>query len=120
MTSFLTPTSAVRQAAEGLRQICPHSASPCLYGIAICGRLCAAVALARPLLAAEFELRGEVQVSTCHQPCRLAFRSTRDAVLCLGDVEPEADLDQILAGNDCAGSHAGPVILSSVTGGTLQ
>lgn len=120
MTNLLTPPPTGRRTAEGLREICPHTASPCLYGAAICGRLCAAVALARPMLAAEFELRGEVQISACHQPCRLAFLSTRDRVFCLADVAAEADLDQLFAGKDYARHHAGPVIQAVVAGGALQ
>lgn len=77
-------------------QSCRHKDSPCRPGLALLEKLRAAVAQANDL-AADFEISGTACMAGCDRPCTVAWRATGKATWLFGDIDPDADIDALVA-----------------------
>lgn len=96
---------------------CPHLGAPCLHCETVCARLGLAIAMLRQTLGDDFDIRGEINVTTCPQPCRLAFRCTAAGATCLGNIPVVADIDALWAD---AGAQSGAMAVARPGGWRLQ
>ncbi|MEM9970165.1 MAG: DUF1636 domain-containing protein, partial [Pseudomonadota bacterium] len=50
----------------------------------------------RALVPKEFEISGVVCMAACDRPCTVAYHGSRKATYLFGDVEPDADIDDLV------------------------
>lgn len=77
-------------------QSCRHKDSPCLPGLALLEKLRAAVGQAKGL-AEDFEISGTACMAGCDRPCTVAWRATGKTTWLFGDIDPDADIDALVA-----------------------
>lgn len=93
-----TPPYAVAQTARHqilVCQSCRHKGDACRPGLALLERLRSAIAAAG--LGDDFQVSGTACMAGCDRPCTVAWRATAKATWLFGDVEPEADIDDLVA-----------------------
>ncbi len=76
-------------------QTCRHLDRACLPGLALVEKLQAAIAAAG--LGTEFEVSGTACMAGCARPCTVAWRATAKATYLFGDIDPEANIDDLVA-----------------------
>ncbi|WP_147106207.1 DUF1636 domain-containing protein [Tateyamaria sp. syn59] len=76
---------------------CKHKGTQCRPGYELIERLRAAIADAGDLVADDFEISGVACMAGCDRPCTVAYHGTRKATYLFGDIDPETDIDDLLA-----------------------
>lgn len=85
--------------------VCPHTGGFCQQGYALLQKLREAIRAAGDSVGEDFELNGQVQISSCKQPCTARYRATRDGAEFYGDLSDTAaedeDLGRLAANAGC-------------------
>jgi len=76
---------------------CRHKGSECRPGFELMTKLQNALALALPVAGDEFEISGVACMAGCSRPCTVAFRASEKATYLFGDIDPETDIDDLVA-----------------------
>lgn len=76
---------------------CKHTNSPCALGQGLMENLRRAIEAAGPAVAEDFEISGTACMANCSRPCTLAYHGSRQATYVFGDVDPEADIADLVA-----------------------
>lgn len=76
---------------------CRHKGSDCRPGYELIAKLRAAIAAAGDTLPEEFEISGVACMAGCDRPCTVAYHGSRKATYLFGDIEPDADIDDLVA-----------------------
>jgi predicted metal-binding protein len=91
--AFSVPQSAPHQIL--VCQTCRHKDRACLPGLELMDKLRAALATAA--LDADFEVSGTACMAGCDHPCTVAWRATAKATYLFGDIDPDQDIDDLVA-----------------------
>ena len=75
---------------------CKHTGETCRPGYALIDRLRAAIEAAGDSIAEDFEISGTACMAGCSRPCTVAYHATRKASYLFGDIEPDADIDDLV------------------------
>ncbi|WP_299408728.1 DUF1636 domain-containing protein [uncultured Roseobacter sp.] len=76
---------------------CRHEGSACRPGYELIVRLRAAIAAAGDTVTEDFEISGVACMAGCARPCTVAYHGSRKATYLFGDIEPDADIDDLVA-----------------------
>lgn len=76
---------------------CRHRGATCGPGYDLIKRLRAAIDAAGDTISEEFEVSGVACMAGCSHPCTIAYHSTRKATYLFGDIEPDQDIDDLVA-----------------------
>ncbi|WP_424970611.1 DUF1636 family protein [Dinoroseobacter sp. S76] len=76
---------------------CKHKGSDCRPGYELIAKLRAAIAAAGDAVSESFEISGVACMAGCDRPCTVAYHGTRKATYLFGDIEPDADIDDLVA-----------------------
>lgn len=76
---------------------CCHEGGSCRPGYDLIRKLQHALSLAGPVVGEEFELSGVACLAGCSRPCTVAFRASGKATYLFGDIDPETDIDDLVA-----------------------
>ncbi|MCR9085823.1 MAG: DUF1636 domain-containing protein [Rhodobacteraceae bacterium] len=76
---------------------CRHTDAPCHPGFELIRRLRAAMDAAGDAVGDRFEVSGTAAVTGCTRACTVAYRGSRGAMFLFGDVDPDADIDALVA-----------------------
>lgn len=76
---------------------CRHKGSQCRPGYELIKRLRPAIALAGDALPEHFEISGVACMAGCGRPCAVAYHGTRKATYLFGDIDPETDIEDLVA-----------------------
>lgn len=76
---------------------CKHQGSACRPGYELIAKLRAAIAAAGDSVSESFEISGVACMAGCDRPCTVAYHGTRKATYLFGDIEPDADIDDLVA-----------------------
>lgn len=80
---------------------CRHKAGApdevCRPGLRLIERLRAAVDLAGESIGADFEISGTACMAGCDRPCTVAYFGSRKATYLFGDIDADADIDDLVA-----------------------
>lgn len=76
---------------------CRHTGSACRPGHELIDRLRRAIALAGDSVTQSFEVSGVACMAGCERPCTVAYHATRKATYLFGDIEPDTDIDDLVA-----------------------
>ncbi|MEM0976423.1 MAG: DUF1636 domain-containing protein [Pseudomonadota bacterium] len=75
---------------------CKHKGSDCRPGYELIAKLRAAIDAAGDSVAEDFEVSGVACMAGCDRPCTVAYHGTRKATYLFGDIEPDADIDDLV------------------------
>ncbi|TDL81097.1 DUF1636 domain-containing protein [Palleronia sediminis] len=87
---------------------CRHGRRHCRPGLDLIRRLRAARDAASGVVGDGFEVEGFASLAVCDRPCTVAYRATADTVWLFGDVDPDADIDDLVAFADRGGLGGNP------------
>ncbi|MEO0487321.1 MAG: DUF1636 domain-containing protein [Pseudomonadota bacterium] len=76
---------------------CRHKGTQCRPGYELIDKLRRAIAEAGDAVPEDFEISGVACMAGCDRPCTVAYHGTRKATYLFGDVDPEADIDDLVA-----------------------
>ena len=76
---------------------CRHKGSDCRPGYELIARLRAAIEAAGDSVTEDFEVSGVACMAGCDRPCTVAYHGTRKATYLFGDIEPDTDIDDLVA-----------------------
>lgn len=76
---------------------CRHYGSVCRPGYELIERLRSAIAAAGDAVQDNFEISGVACMAGCDRPCTVAYHGTRKATYLFGDIDPETDIDDLIA-----------------------
>lgn len=76
---------------------CRHKGATCRPGYDLIRKLQHAMAMTVPVVGDDFEISGVACMAGCTQPCTVAFRATDKATYLFGDIDPETDIDDLMA-----------------------
>ncbi|MBY5932177.1 DUF1636 domain-containing protein [Tateyamaria omphalii] len=76
---------------------CKHKGTQCRPGYELIERLRAAIADAGDAVTEDFEISGVACMAGCDRPCTVAYHGTRKATYLFGDIDPDTDVDDLLA-----------------------
>ncbi|WP_420011187.1 DUF1636 family protein [Tateyamaria sp.] len=76
---------------------CRHKGTECRPGYELIDRLRKAIASAGDSVTDDFEVSGVACMAGCDRPCTVAYHGTRKATYLFGDIEPDADIDDLVA-----------------------
>jgi predicted metal-binding protein len=76
---------------------CRYSGSNCRPGFELISKLQDALKLAVPVVGEEFEVSGIACMAGCSRPCTVAFRASEKATYLFGDIDPDEDIDDLVA-----------------------
>jgi len=76
---------------------CRHRGSNCRPGYELIKKLQDALKLAVPVVGDDFEISGVACMAGCSRPCTVAFRATEKATYLFGDIDPDTDIDDLVA-----------------------
>ncbi|MEM7243006.1 MAG: DUF1636 domain-containing protein [Pseudomonadota bacterium] len=76
---------------------CKHKGSDCRPGYELIQKLRAAIDAAGDSVAEDFEISGVACMAGCDHPCTVAYHGTRKATYLFGDIEPDVDIDDLVA-----------------------
>lgn len=74
---------------------CRHQDSPCTPGLKLIAQLQNAIQMLG--MDDAFEVSGTVCMAGCARPCTVAWRASGKATYLFGDIEPDADIDDLVA-----------------------
>ncbi|MEM8703058.1 MAG: DUF1636 domain-containing protein [Pseudomonadota bacterium] len=76
---------------------CRHKGTQCRPGFELIAKLGEALRLAAPLVGDDFEVSGIACMAGCSRPCTVAYRASEKATYLFGDVDPDTDIDDLVA-----------------------
>lgn len=76
---------------------CKHKGTGCRPGYELIDRLRQAIAAAGDAVSDSFEISGVACMAGCDRPCTVAYHATRKATYLFGDIDPETDIDDLVA-----------------------
>lgn len=76
---------------------CRHKGTDCRPGFELIASLRDALEKALPLTGADFEVSGIACMAGCSRPCTVAYRASEKATYLFGDIDPETDIDDLVA-----------------------
>jgi len=76
---------------------CKHKGTTCRPGFELIDRLRKAIAKAGDAVPKEFEISGVACMAGCYRPCAVAYHGTRKATYLFGDIDPDTDIDDLVA-----------------------
>ncbi len=76
---------------------CKHKGTECRPGYELIEKLRKAIALAGDAIPEEFAISGVACMAGCDRPCTVGYHSTKKATYLFGDIEPETDIDDLVA-----------------------
>lgn len=75
---------------------CKHKGTGCRPGYDLIAQLRVAIAAAGDALSDDFEISGVACMAGCDRPCTVAYHATRKATYLFGDIEADADIDDLV------------------------
>lgn len=75
---------------------CRHKGDHCRPGFEMISKLRHAIDMAGDSLTESFEISGVACMAGCDRPCTVAYRSTRKTTYLFGDIDPNADIDDLV------------------------
>ncbi|WP_299969592.1 DUF1636 domain-containing protein [uncultured Roseobacter sp.] len=76
---------------------CRHTGTECRPGYQLIKRLREAIALAGDAIPQDFAVSGVACMAGCDRPCTVAYHGTRKATYLFGDIDPETDIEDLVA-----------------------
>lgn len=76
---------------------CRHQGQDCRPGHELIRRLRAALDVAVGVTGDAFQIEGFACLAACDRPCTVAYRATAKTVWLFGDVDPDEDIDDLVA-----------------------
>ncbi|MEO1703812.1 MAG: DUF1636 domain-containing protein [Pseudomonadota bacterium] len=76
---------------------CRHKGKTCRPGYELIEKLRRAIEAAGDSVPESFEISGVACMAGCDRPCTVAYHGTRKATYLFGDIEPEDDIDDLVA-----------------------
>ncbi|MEO1732792.1 MAG: DUF1636 domain-containing protein [Pseudomonadota bacterium] len=76
---------------------CRHKGTECRPGYALIDRLRRAIAVAGDAVPDSFEISGVACMAGCDRPCTVAYHASRKATYLFGDIDPDTDIDDLVA-----------------------
>ncbi|MEO1796976.1 MAG: DUF1636 domain-containing protein [Pseudomonadota bacterium] len=76
---------------------CRHKGSTCRPGYELIEKLRRAIEAAGDSVPESFEITGVACMAGCDRPCTVAYHGTRKATYLFGDIEPDDDIDDLVA-----------------------
>lgn len=76
---------------------CRHNGGSCRPGYELIRKLRDALNLALPVVGDDFEISGVACMAGCTRPCTVAFKADEKATYLFGDIDPESDIDDLVA-----------------------
>lgn len=76
---------------------CRHKGTDCRPGYELIAKLRAAMDAAGDAVAEDFEISGVACMAGCDRPCTVAYHGTRKATYLFGDIEPDQDIEDLVA-----------------------
>lgn len=76
---------------------CRHKGTDCRPGYELIARLRSAMDAAGDAVSEDFEISGVACMAGCDRPCTVAYHGTRKATYLFGDIEPDEDIEDLLA-----------------------
>ncbi|MEM8803786.1 MAG: DUF1636 domain-containing protein [Pseudomonadota bacterium] len=74
---------------------CRHKGTECRPGYTLIERL--RQAIGQPAVPEDFEVSGVACMEGCDRPCTVAYHGTKKATYLFGDVDPDTDVDDLVA-----------------------
>ncbi|MEM9350019.1 MAG: DUF1636 domain-containing protein [Pseudomonadota bacterium] len=75
---------------------CRHKGTTCRPGYELIEKLRRAIDAAGDAVPEEFEISGVACMAGCSRPCTVAYHGTRKATYLFGDIDPEADIEDLV------------------------
>lgn len=76
---------------------CRHKGTECRPGYELIDKLRRAIAEAGDAVPADFAISGVACMAGCDRPCTVAYHGTKKATYLFGDIDPDADVDALVA-----------------------
>lgn len=76
---------------------CRHRGTECRPGFELIKTLQEALKAALPVSADDFEVSGIACMAGCSRPCTVAYRASEKATYLFGDIDPDTDIDDLVA-----------------------
>lgn len=76
---------------------CRHNDSDFRPGFELIAKLREALTCALPVAGNDFEVSGIACMAGCSRPCTVAYRANEKATYLFGDIDPETDIDDLVA-----------------------
>ncbi|MDN3719763.1 DUF1636 domain-containing protein [Roseibium salinum] len=75
----------------------PLQGGDCRPGFELICKLQQALRRAAPVTGDDFEVSGTACMAGCSRPCTIAFKASAKATYLFGDIDPETDIDDLVA-----------------------
>lgn len=76
---------------------CRYKGTSCRPGFELIKKLQDAMRLATPIVGDDFEVSGIACMAGCDRPCTVAYRASGKATYLFGDIDPETDIEDLIA-----------------------
>jgi len=76
---------------------CRHKGTDCRPGYELIAKLRSAMDAAGDAVTEDFEISGVACMAGCDRPCTVAYHGTRKATYLFGDIEPDQDIEDLVA-----------------------
>ena len=76
---------------------CRHKGTDCRPGYELIAKLRSAMDAAGDAVTEDFEISGVACMAGCDRPCTVAYHGTRKATYLFGDIEPDEDIEDLVA-----------------------
>ncbi|MTI42674.1 putative metal-binding protein [Roseibium hamelinense] len=76
---------------------CRQKGSDCRPGYELIAKLQEALKAAEPFVADDFEVSGIACMAGCERPCTVAYRASGKATYLFGDIDPDEDIEVLVA-----------------------
>ena len=76
---------------------CKHKGTDCRPGYELIAKLRSAMDAAGDAVTEDFEISGVACMAGCDRPCTVAYHGTRKATYLYGDIEPDQDIEDLVA-----------------------
>ena len=76
---------------------CKHKGTDCRPGYELIAKLRSAMDAAGDAVTEDFEISGVACMAGCDRPCTVAYHGTRKATYLFGDIEPDEDIEDLVA-----------------------
>lgn len=76
---------------------CKHKGTTCRPGFDLIDKLRHAITEAGDAIPEDFEISGVACMAGCDHPCTVAYHGSRKATYLFGDIDPETDIEDLVA-----------------------
>ncbi len=76
---------------------CRHKNSDCRPGFELIAKLREAIQAVADTVTRDFEISGVACMAGCDRPCTVAYHGTRKATYLFGDIDPDEDIEALVA-----------------------